>query len=417
MLKILVVDDEPERFAFFDHAVVGTVTRSDNIRMCTNIRDALEYLQREHYDVLIVDMAILATPWAKDTDKRGGIALLTHVQEDDTLNRPGYIIGLTAAEEDEPEVAAFFAGAPWILMRMGASGVDWQTRLLQLLTHALAVRNNEESTQYGVDICIVTALADPEHTAVLATKIEWNADPEYLDSCTTIRKGKITEKDGRQLSVVLACSSRMGSVEAGQLSSKLINALRPKLLLMSGICAGMKDKVNYGDPILANTVWDWTSSKWARDEDGVEKVLPAPHYISCSREIDSRFRQLAQDAGFLTKVRTSWPATKPATALAAHAGPVASGPIVVADGTTLGDIKTKQNRDVLGLEMEAYGVYYAAETAGLPRPWAASIKSVCDFADPRKNDEMQKYAAYTSAAVLHEFLVRFGWELCTLIEQ
>lgn len=417
MLKILVVDDEPQRFAFFDQAVVGTLAMQEHIQMCSNIRDALEHLQHEHYDVLVVDMAILATPWAKDPDKRGGIALLTHIQEDDTLNRPSYIIALTAAEDKDPEIAAFFDGAPWILMHIGSSGIDWQPRLIQLLTHALTIQQKEKKIHFGVDICIVTALTDPEQTAVLATKIKWNDDPEYLDSCTTIRKGKLIEKDGRELSVVLACSLRMGSVEAGLLSSKLINAFRPKLLLMAGICAGMKDKVNYGDPILATTVWDWTSSKWALDDDGVEKVLPAPHNIGCSREITSRFRLLAQDDNFLAKIRTSWPAQKPRSAPVAFDGPVASGPIVVADGITLDNIKTKQNRDVLGLEMEAYGVYSAAESAGLPRPWAVSIKSVCDFADPRKNDEMHKYAAYTSAEVLHEFLVRFGWELCALIEQ
>lgn len=47
----------------------------------------------------------------------------------------------------------------------------------------------------------------------------------------------------------------------------------------------------------------------------------------------------------------------------------------------------------------------------------AGMKDKVNYGVPRKKDEMQKYAAYTSAAVLYEFLVRFGWELCTLIDR
>ena len=54
--------------------------------------------------------------------------------------------------------------------------------------------------------------------------------------------------------------------------------------------------------------------------------------------------------------------------------------------------------------METYGVLYAANHCTKPRPIAFSIKSVCDFADSKKNDNYQNYAAHTSANVLYEFL-------------
>lgn len=55
--------------------------------------------------------------------------------------------------------------------------------------------------------------------------------------------------------------------------------------------------------------------------------------------------------------------------------------------------------------MESYAVVYAAENATLPRPIPIIIKSVCDFADSKKSDEYQKFAAYTScefAKLLYE---------------
>ncbi|MNU11754.1 hypothetical protein D3C72_2598600 [compost metagenome] len=47
--------------------------------------------------------------------------------------------------------------------------------------------------------------------------------------------------------------------------------------------------------------------------------------------------------------------------------------------------------------MEAYGVFAAAHEAPHPQPKVIVLKSVCDFANPEKNDSYQEYAAYTSA--------------------
>ncbi|MFM0741835.1 hypothetical protein PQQ51_31780, partial [Paraburkholderia xenovorans] len=185
----------------------------------------------------------------------------------------------------------------------------------------------------------------------------------------------------------------------------------PRLLVMAGICAGLEKKTAFGDPILASKVWDWTSSKWDVDEQGTERILPSPDYIEVDREIVSRFRLLNEDSAFKAKLRESWQASPPETVLTLRDAPCASGPIVIADGKTLLDIKEKQNRDVLALEMEAYGVHCAGRMASHPRPITFSVKSVCDFADPRKNDAMQKFASYTSARTVHEFLRRYAVEL------
>lgn len=415
MLKILVIDDDPTRFSFFDQMVIGKFALDTDVEISTNARDALQNLEKKTYDVLIVDMAIPLTPWANETNRNGGVEVLQHLLEDETLIRPHYIIGLTAAVDDEPEVTNFFVDSPWVLMKIGASGIDWHSKLVNLIAHADNVKNAEESLEYGVDICVITALSDPEQSAIFATEIAWEDEPEYMDSNTIIRRGKLSTAGGHQLSVISGCSMRMGSVEAALLTSKLIVRYRPKILAMAGICAGMEGKVAYGDAILGSPVWDWTSSKWDKDENGNDRVLPSPHYLDCSREVVSRFRILGQDIGYLAQLRNKWPGSKPRDALSALVGPNASGPIVVADGTTLQNIKINQNRDVLGLEMEAYGVYAAALAAGLPRPVVLSIKSVCDFADPRKNDEMQRYASYTSAQITVEFLKRYARELASML--
>ncbi len=46
----------------------------------------------------------------------------------------------------------------------------------------------------------------------------------------------------------------------------------------------------------------------------------------------------------------------------------------------------------------------AVETLPDPQPIAIAFKSVCDYAGPNKNDKWQKYAAYTCASFLYEFI-------------
>ena len=57
--------------------------------------------------------------------------------------------------------------------------------------------------------------------------------------------------------------------------------------------------------------------------------------------------------------------------------------------------------------MEAYGVFAAADEAPLPIPQAFALKSIVDFADKRKADLQQAYAAYTSANALKHFVENY----------
>jgi len=63
-----------------------------------------------------------------------------------------------------------------------------------------------------------------------------------------------------------------------------------------------------------------------------------------------------------------------------------------------------QQRKLLGVEMEVYGVYAAAAYSNRPKPAVFAMKAVCDFGDEKKDDAHQAYAAYTSANALKGFV-------------
>ena len=78
-------------------------------------------------------------------------------------------------------------------------------------------------------------------------------------------------------------------------------------------------------------------------------------------------------------------------------GQMACGPAVVASEEIVNQQVKAHARKALGLDMESYGVYYAAQATTGSGTRAIVAKSVCDFADKDKNDKNQEYAAYTSA--------------------
>jgi nucleoside phosphorylase len=171
---------------------------------------------------------------------------------------------------------------------------------------------------------------------------------------------------------------------------------------MTGIAAGIPDKVRFGDVIVADPSWDWGSGKWTL-KDG-ELLFSADHHqLHFTPEIRRKFNLMALDKPALSRIKESWPADKPSHDLTIRVGPLGSGAAVLADGSLVEMIKHHQ-RKVLGVDMETYGVFAAAEEGPTPRPEAFSMKSVVDFADATKDDKFQRYAAFTSAEALRHFV-------------
>lgn len=207
------------------------------------------------------------------------------------------------------------------------------------------------------------------------------------------------------LKVVAAAAPQMGMTASAVLAMKLIQYFSPKYLIMTGIAAGIKDAVNLGDILVADPSWDYGSGK-IEEIDGEEVFHPDPRPIALDIDLKSKLNLLAGDSMLLEKIKQSWAGDKPPSSLNLHIGPVASGAAVLAHGEIAKSI-VAHNRKLLGIEMETYGVMYAANNCPKPRPTVLSLKSVCDFADAEKNDKYQRYAAHTSAAVLHELAVSY----------
>lgn len=234
-------------------------------------------------------------------------------------------------------------------------------------------------------------VTETEHEAVLRM-YDWHPctfegdDQEYLEAFTT--------KDGHDVKVVAAQQDEMGMTAAATLSMKLIERYRPMYLIMPGIAAGTgeedsKDQL-YGDVVLADAVWNYSNGKFVSPEKadirfGEVGFLPRPTFASIDEKLIPYFEMAVNSSENECHV---------------HIGHMASGSTVVANRAILEKQIHSQYQETRGLEMESYGVVYAANHCTDPKPYPIIAKSVCDFADSRKSDQYQRFAAYTSCEFL-----------------
>lgn len=223
--------------------------------------------------------------------------------------------------------------------------------------------------------------------------VSYSGDDQLYYECTEIR-------DGKERKIVAARQDEMGMTASATLSMKLIQKYRPKYLIMPGIAAGTlggegsNDTQMYGDVVLASEIWNYSNGKYVSPEKaeivfGEIGFIPRPTLIKTDEQLVDVFKSAIASEKNECHVML---------------GTMASGSSVVANRNLLNKYISSGYYNTLGLEMEGYGVAYAARHATEPRPLAIVAKSVCDFADNRKSDVYQKFAAHTSCEFVH-FLI------------
>ena len=166
----------------------------------------------------------------------------------------------------------------------------------------------------------------------------------------------------------------------------------PKYVIIVGIAAGIGEH-NYGDILIPKEVWNYSSGKICEKE---KKFLfkPDPQVI----QLDARILELVRKdySQVLLKIKKAWPC-RIDNYINICDYSMACGTMVVANKKLVEDHITAHFRKSGGLDMESYGVFFAARSLCDSRPIPICIKSVSDFADNDKGDNYQPYASYISA--------------------
>lgn len=398
--RILVVEDQPSKIQkIVDLILSQSFCDRERVDVVQNGYDARKLLSRHEYDLAILDVVLPNRP-EEIPNEDGGVELLREIMSRNVFYRPRYVVGLTAFPDVFAARAGAFADYAWAIIQYEDDAGGWKEPIVHLLRHIFAEAQEPRSRElvYDYDICVITALQTPEYDSLMKLGWSWKekrfqGDPaDYM--CALVEAGEV------QVRVVAGCMQKMGMVSAALLSANMIRHCRPRIMAMTGICAGIRGKLNIGDVAVADPSWDYQSGKMT--SSGFEL---SPHQLPINTAIRRRMDALGRNASLLRDIRDRWQAAKPQTEISIGIGPFASGSAVLANSRVLENMRA-QHRQLIAFDMEAYGVYAAAWDACQPPPLSMVLKGVVDYGDEHKSDEFREYSSFVSAEIFGAFVVQ-----------
>lgn len=408
MISILIIDDSASKVRDIKDLLTNFhQIHDDDIKCVQCTADAQFELSKKQYDLAILDLYIPRN-FGDEPNPENTIELLRLINEDEDIIKPYHLLGITIEKTINNIYNSIFDDNLWFLLRYDEMNDSWKSKLnikiKYLIDSKISLSFNPE---YNYDVAIITALQTPELSEVLKLGTGWTKIDFPEDDCTTYYSTILINDKGKRIKCIATSAYQMGSAASALLTSKVIYFFRPRYLFMTGICAAIYDKnINFGDILVATEVWDGASGKIKEIGEDSPLFLPDYRHLQLPTPFLNIINRIKKDRALLNKIRDSFPTENglPSTILKIHTGPMASMPAVISSRTIVSELY-KHSRKLLGIEMEAYGMFFAANNISQPRPeMIASLKSVSDYADQHKADDYQEYCSYTSSKLL-EYII------------
>lgn len=417
MINLLLIEDDPVKLAAIQKTLIDIDPALESgMVVVDNVIEAKRSMTRSHFDIVILDLVI---PMRKGEEPKPqhSCDLISDVEVNQNLKAPLFVIGLTKYTELTEQYVPFFEQRLYYLLNYAQNSDEWKYRLKAIVFHCLKFQKSildSDDIRYQYDAAIICAIYNPEFAEVKGLTKDWKKIEVPGDP--TLYYEAILTKGDQSRKIIAAVNDQMGMVATSALSTKMMMKFRPRYIFLTGISAGIRKKgVNYGDILIPDICWDYNSGKIsefkAKTDDSDQQFTkmifePDPRSLALHASLRAKLVELSNDADFLKSIHKAWTGQSAKTELKAIVGPLASGSEVVASSARLSKIK-EQNRKLIGIEMEAYGLFYACHQYSNQKILPIVIKSVCDFGTKSKNDKHQKYAAFTSTRFAIEFLFRY----------
>lgn len=387
-MKVLLVDDELPKIREIMKVIMEVDGISDSmIDYSVETNDAREKLQNSIYDLLILDLN-MPERLVEDNDEDAGAALVDELIGVMSYKKPTEIVVLSAYDECENNFMKERYRNAFIMLRYDETSLVWSTKLKAIVEYRLLYSLQMQEHEM-IDVAIISTVP-VETEAVKKLCASWNKE-SFSDDVNTYYVGTLSEGE-KSKKVVTVQSTDMGMVAAALTTLNLSKHYKPRYIIIVGIAAGVGEH-EFGDILIPREIWNYSSGKYCGKDDNLI-FKPDPKVIQLNAKILELIRQDYSEV--LLKIKKMWP-EKMNGEINICDSPMACGTAVVANRKLVEDHIIAHFRKSGGLDMETYGVFFAARSMCDSQPIAICIKSVSDFADDNKGDGYQPYAAYTSA--------------------
>lgn len=371
-MKILLIEDNDKKRSAIEKAIIDIMGESFTEQTLTLAKDcaqAIRELYTNQFDLIIFDM-FLPDVFGNGTERDCSQELIKTFSG--SKNYQTESIALTQYEPSEIEDMQLFNLAGITLVSFNED-IDWFT--------ALKLKIERVGQKISCDFIIFCALTK-EKLAFKKTECEFGEAKNIFGmDCTSVKIGNFTG--------FIIKPPTMGLVNMAIVATKAIEHFQPKIVTMSGICAGVSGESDYLDIIVGKTCWEYQTGKW---KDGSFKQ--EPYQVELSRPLQVDLQQSSENTTTLDFVRKGLFNTELAN-MRILVSPISSGSAVIADSQLMEKIGL-QHRKMAGLEMEMYALYEASAQS-LTAPLCFGAKAVVDMGDSSKGDVYHETGCIISA--------------------
>lgn len=257
----------------------------------------------------------------------------------------------------------------------------------------LKTRNSKYNSTTPVDAVIQIAVPDEKRRAYQILGLSEEND-RYLKHFGISYQE--TTYNGNHIAVVPQAS--MGMVDAARTATSAILAFHPRIIAMTGICAGKKGSVKLGDLVVATDAFDYSTGKLFENE-----LIHRPPHKQVAGELSAFIQNclLNRSKKIFADINEKYNGDAP-SGCKIYGTPIGSGPWVVGTPKIFEEIQSKISGNCIALDMEAYAVALAADQ--LKTPWIV-IKSVQDYADGKKQ-QTEKNLGHMPPFLVHTHCVQ-----------
>lgn len=375
-MNVLLIEDNDQKSDDIQSYLKETVgTHECNITLSDNLIDANREINSSSYDLIIFDMYLPLHQGTTQTQDISAVIIDEYSQSQ--LNYQAETILITTYNSPE------------------------NISLFNLRGVSVVTFDGDEKWKYALNVKILRAQNKKRFNfiifcALVKERFAYNDTDAELGELRTFNGMDCQLIEIRGIKGLCIIPDDMGLVNMAITATKAIELFQPKYVVMSGICAGVPENVNMLDLIVGKLCWEYQTGKYKDNEFRIE-----PYQNQINTKLKTELKQFMSDQNNLDKIKSNINRTELEN-FSIHCKPISSGSAVIQSESKLKEIGI-QHRDMFGLEMEMYAFYEAALQSQC-EPLFFGVKSVADFGDENKDDNLQAVASILSARFVVNFL-------------
>jgi nucleoside phosphorylase/CheY-like chemotaxis protein len=415
MFSLLVIDDHDAKRR---HIISSLRSHLSAVKL--RISEAQDYesardaLKPGGVDFVVMDIKIPAG--RSEPSEKWSQALLNNIVSGE-LCYPIHVFGLTQHHDVEETEREFYEQNMFGFFMFDWNSDSWAREISNKIIYIASALQNGAAfrlNSFDYDLLVVTARHESEFVPVKRALFGeagaglghplWKRQGSFFGTL------RLAECEPQR--AALLCVGEMGLAPTAAIASQAISLLRPRVVVMLGMCAGFQAKsVKVMDVLVARSSACWQEGKMY-ERAGASEIELLGKIRGCSPNFaDLIDRQIEMNSEALNNVLTTCSESDEYLSLKEGEGAIAipdvptvrtglivSGSAVVAD-TKVTEEVLKRFPLAIGLEMEIFGLYTAVENSVGRRPDFVAIKTAADFGNSGKKDSAQKLASRLSAEI------------------